>query len=326
MMNHPDHIQIDDEILAKYLSGEASPEEAMAVDQWAGASRENRAVLDQAMKVWNSTSNHPAWQLPGKPTLLSAIRMQQNKQRRPAVIMKWTAAAAMLLLAALATFYLIPRNNPVKQVADWVVRDAGNNVLRDTLPDQSVAVIGSHSSIRYAPGFSGKNRQVYLSGNASFDVTSASTKPFLVNTGEVVVKVLGTSFDVSQQDSAIAINVRTGAVQVSGPDSVITLRAGESTIYLQADRRFMNPRQPAQSTGQRSFNFNNATLREVASALEKAYQVKVVFENKKLETCTMSSAFENKPLTFILDVVSITLNVRYRIDKNIVYISGNGCN
>ena len=75
----------------------------------------------------------------------------------------------------------------------------------------------------------------------------------------------------------------------------------------------------------RVFDFENVSLKQIAAQLEKAYGITVVFRNKKLEGCPMSSSFENRSVNYIFDVISATLNVSCDIDGKTVYISGKGC-
>jgi transmembrane sensor len=325
-MNNPGHIQVDDELLAKYLSGEAAPEEAMAVDNWVSVSGANRVLFEQAMQVWEQTAGGTTWQLPDKLKLLAAIRQTQKPAKTGNVKMlrRSIAAAVLILLGATGAYWLLHPATSTTQESQ-VVRVASQQMLRDTLPDHSVAEINSGATIQYTKGFSGNTRSIHLTGSAGFDVTADPAKPFIVSVGEIQVKVLGTVFHVTQDTAAITVAVKSGAVSMYRGDSGITVKAGETGSYNNTTRRFHFI--TADSSGiKRSFNFTNASLKDIARQLEKAYGIRIVFNNKKLETCTMSSSFDNKSIQFIFEVISITLNVQYRIEKDTVYISGNGCN
>jgi ferric-dicitrate binding protein FerR (iron transport regulator) len=317
-MNNPGQIQMDDEILAKYFSGEATPEEAMAVDNWVAASAANRALFDQAALIWEQTSATASWQLPDKQQLLR----ETKAQFKPASMksFSWRIAAAVLVLIAAAGLYgwLHKRKAPVPVI--WVTRQTGNGIFRDTLPDHSLVQLSSHSTIRYAAEPRDQARNIQLTGGASFDVTHDPAKPFIVSVGGIKVRVLGTSFLVQENSARVSVQVSSGAVRMYRGDSGITVKAGQEGLYDTGNRQFtLYPRG-------RSLNFVNASLKDIAAQLEDAYGIRVNFENKKLEACRMSSAFDNKSIQFIFEVISITLNVQYRIEKDTVYISGIGCN
>ncbi|HEY9257033.1 FecR family protein [Chitinophaga sp.] len=325
-MNKPGHIQVDDEILAKYLSGEASPEEAMAVDDWVNEASSNRVLLEQAMSVWAQTAAGTAWQLPDKLQVLKRIR-QAGKPAQTATVkmLRWGIAAAVLILLGAAGAYWLLHPTPATITDPLVVRQAHQQLLRDTLPDHSVAEISSGATVKYTKDFAGHTRSVHLTGNAGFDVTADPAKPFVVSVGDIQVKVLGTVFYVTEDPATIAVAVTSGAVSMYRSDSGITVKTGETGYYNNTTRRF-HLKMADGSEIKRSFNFTNAPLKDIAAQLEKAYGVRIVFNNKKLETCTMSSSFDNKSMRFIFEVISITLNVQYKIEEDTVFISGNGCN
>ncbi|NLU95928.1 FecR family protein [Chitinophaga sp. Ak27] len=327
-MNSPGHIQVDEEVLAKYLSGEASPEEAMAVDNWVKADDDNRRLFEQAMKVWEGTNTGSYWQLPDPQITLTALRTQalaKSSGRIKAI--RWSIAAAVLLLLGATGLYVgWQKKNALQPPLALITRTAQDITLQDTLPDHSLATIQPGSTIAYTPGFSGAAREIQLSGNATFDVTSNPVKPFRVRVGDIQVQVLGTVFRVWEDSQHIRVQVNAGAVKMYRNEDGIVLKSGQAGSYEKAHHRFITDSIPAVGTRLPSFTFTNASLKDIATQLEKAYGIHVVFKNKKLEACTMSSSFDNKTKEFIFDVISITLNVQCRIEKDTVYISGMGCN
>ena len=76
------------------------------------------------------------------------------------------------------------------------------------------------------------------------------------------------------------------------------------------------------------FEFSNMPFGKVAAYIAKAYRVKFIIENSKLENCTITTRFDNASLEEMLDVMGVTLTFEYEIDKtkNQVIISGDGCN
>ncbi|NLR77897.1 FecR domain-containing protein [Chitinophaga eiseniae] len=327
-MNSPGHIQVDEEVLAKYLSGEASPEEAMAVDNWVKADDRNRRLFEQAMKVWEGANTGPSWQLPDPQIILAAIRAQAPAKSSGRIkAIRWSIAAAVLLLLGATGLYVgWQKKNTGQPLLALITRTAQDTPLQDILPDHSLAIIQPGSTIAYTPGFSGTTREVQLTGNATFDVTSNPAKPFRVRVGDIQVQVLGTVFRVREDSELIRVQVNTGAVKMYRNEDGIILKAGQTGSYDKALHRFITDSIPAVGAPLQSFTFTNASLKDMATQLEKAYGIRVVFKNKKLEACTMSSSFDNKTKEFIFDVISITLNVQCRIEKDTVYISGRGCN
>lgn len=312
-------------LLGKYFSGEASPEEAMAVDDWITQHPDHRKLYNEAAAAWEAAGNNPHHQLPDKALVLQEIKQKTagHKPQRSA----WRMAAVILVLIGAATLYFVLGPSPAG--TPLVIRQTTTGIYRDTLPDHSLAVVNSHSAIKYTPGLADKTRFIQLTGEAWFNVTSDPLKPFIVSVGDLHIKVLGTAFNVRGLADVIEVAVTSGAVLVSKGDTSITVKAEQQLEYNIISQRFsitraFNPNKTGYAT--RIFNFENASLKEIVAQLEKAYNIKVILENKRLENCTMSSAFENKPIQYVFEVISVTLNVQCRFENDRVYISGAGCN
>lgn len=332
-MNKLSHHEVDVELLGKYLAGEASPGEAMAVDEWMSSSEENRRLYEQLAAVWARAGQEQAHLLPDREQQLQALKQQANAiSGRTKVIRSnryWqSVAAAVLVVAGAAAFFFLSRPAKKQAVSTFVSREAGTGTLRDTLQDGSLFVLNSHAGIKIPDSFNKRERSLQLRGEGWFDVTSHSEKPFMVHTGGISIRVLGTSFNVREYEGNVEVAVKSGAVMMYKDDQQITVKAGGQGLYTAATGRFsltgvFQPNNVGYAT--RIFSFEQATLQEVATQLEKAYGITVVFEKEALKSCTMSSSFDNKPVRYIFDVISITLNVDCRFENNTVYISGEGC-
>ncbi|RAJ80241.1 ferric-dicitrate binding protein FerR (iron transport regulator) [Chitinophaga dinghuensis] len=324
---------MDMELLGKYLSGEASPEEAMAIDEWLAADPENRRQFQEITALWENMTPGKGHQLPDKTEAVQEFKRLLTKKGiatvhpiRKVFPYKSIAAGLLLLVCATSAYFLLYKK-PADTLISKVVKQTNADVLRDTLPDHSVVVLNSFSQLKYAPNFNEKKRELLLQGQAWFDVTADPQKPFVVQVGDIHIKVLGTSFNVIQDTNHIAVSVKTGAILMYRGADNITVKAGQKGVYNVGSQHFslsdaVNINSMGYAT--RVFNFENATLKEVTTELSKAYNVKFIFGNQALENNTISSSFEDKPLEYILEVISITLNVECRKEQNIVYISEMG--
>jgi len=165
-----------------------------------------------------------------------------------------------------------------------------------------------------------------LNGEAWFNVTPNPAQPFIITAGPIQIKVIGTSFNVRTNNDAIEVAVKTGVVRMFNNIDSISVTAGQKGIYQISTRQFVikekfNSNEVAYAT--KYFNFENATLKEIAGQLQKAYGIKIIITNKNIENCTLSSSFDNKSIEYIFDVLAMTLNIQYRIEQKTVYISGS---
>ena len=328
-MSQPQHI-IDDQLLAKYLSGEALPEEAMQVEQWLQASASNRAMFHKAMMIWNELSTHSPHQAPDSSALWKAIQTQQPVQSTAQTPVKklWLLrigiAASLLLVASLSAWLLITRENKQQPVAkiQMVYRDY-NTVPRDSvLPDGSITVLQPNSSFKYPVQFN-EERIVYLKGAAGFDVKPDALHPFIVQVGAVTIKVLGTRFDVKEEAMQVKVMVHSGRVRMYGGDDSLTLESRQYGTYDIATAKFLPLQDLSARSGagtRHSFQFRNEPLGRIAEELQKAYGISIVFENKALMNCTLIASFEEQSLDYVLDIIAATLNIQYRTDNKTVYL------
>lgn len=338
-MNDQRDMTVNYELLGKFLSGEASPEEAIEVDDWIQQSAENRLLFDQVSASWK-----------GIP--LQSPQVEQSRQAAPespkaAAVYPlkfrryWIGIAASLLILCGSLFLLFrpshhqavhisasdghtPDKDNYPQVhISLVTRQAGREIVKDTLPDQSIVVQNVQSAIHYADNFNVASREIQLHGEAWFNVTPNPERPFIIHVGDIRVVVLGTSFNINEDASRIEASVKTGTIMMSNDRDSLVVKGGQKGTYRKSEKTFKwSPTFNANDQGYATkiLNFENIPLKEIAAQIEKAYGVTVVFQNDSLKNLTMSSSFDNNPITYIFDVISITLHVKYTIENKTVYI------
>ena len=320
-MDNKQHIPITEDLLAKYLAGEAGPEEAIAIDSWLEALPENRQTFDQLAKVWENVTLS-TYQ---KPDVAREWERFSQKQSPKKKIYTWLAVAASIVcLVAIYKFLPVGKGTP-----EIISLQAQKDITRDTLPDNSYVVMPPGSEITYPASFT--SRQIKLKGEGYFEVQPSSQSPFIVETEELKIQVLGTAFNVKTTPEQIIVQVNNGAVLVSSKTSAITLNEGQGCIYNRASRTFdtvsiAENSKNSYAYATRELHFQHTSLSEVARQVSKAYNVEIRLENKKTADCRISTTFENKPLSYLLDVITASLNLQYRTEGSVIYISGDGCN
>lgn len=332
MRTTPDII-VNIEVLTRYLAGEATPEEAMAVDDWRMASAENTALFAQLSRAWEvaGENNYQQPDLTARwQQFLQQPGMAVPPLRKRTFSLYKIAAAAIFLIAALVAGVLLFRH-PVARLPQQVVVHTTHNMDTTVLPDRTTVVLCPQTSISHPPVFNSAAREVTMNGKAFFEVTSQVQHPFRISLGDIILEVIGTTFEVNNTatDSLITVSVVTGAVKLYSKKDTLLVRAAQTGTYNKIRKQFesmegVNLNALAYAT--RSFDFNNLTLQEVAGYLESAYQVKIHFQQAATGQCRLSAAFDQQSLTYILDIIAATMGITYTIAGNQVDISGNGCN
>jgi transmembrane sensor len=327
-MNDDRNDKIDYPLLAKYLAGESTPEEAIAVDHWILHSENNRRVFEQVSAAWQGNARQGETGRSGTPTGRLIILRRLYRARTHLGVRVGIAASLLILCGALWLLVRSPQTRPsatnTANTISYITKRAGKDILRDTLPDGSVVVQNTNSILQYSSDFNSRNRTLQLDGEAWFDVASKPAQPFRLQIGRLRVTVLGTSFSVQQSAATVEVAVKTGSVLLSDDADSLIVKTGHKGIYDRIANKFIllnsfNSNDQGYAT--RVFMFENSTLGDIAAQIDKAYGVKVVFRDEKLKGLTMSSSFDNNSITYIFDVISITLHVNYKIENNVVYIS-----
>lgn len=202
------------------------------------------------------------------------------------------AAATILLAASLFTWMLLKQSDSVQhpKLAQPVTRTTEKKEQKHLiLSDGTQVWLNAASELTYPTSFDGKSREVYLKGEAFFDVKHAEKIPFLIHTGNVVTTVLGTAFNIraypDQQD--IRVEVKRGKVQVSKADKVMaTLTQGQAVQVAavkqeEAEVKNVKEAEVAEWT-EGKLHYHDQSLKEILQDLERHFNAEIVVENEGL--------------------------------------------
>jgi ferric-dicitrate binding protein FerR (iron transport regulator) len=216
-----------------------------------------------------------------------------------------------------------------------------DKALRLVLSDRSVVILSPQSKLKYPSQFTGSDRKVYLTGEAIFSVTHTS-QPFMVYTGEMVTKVLGTRFMVSafEKDKKISVQVQSGKVSVysTKPSSAVNskevkgviLTANQAAIFEKSVQQLSktlvsNPVVVAKENKVVNYFYDEVPLPVIFKELEKGYGIPIQFDEQNFERCHITATLANETLFEKLDLLCKTVSASYEIVDGQITISGNGC-
>jgi hypothetical protein len=309
-MNH-DHNLITALILKYGRGEELTGEETRILEAWRAESEENRALPDLFRdKEWVGEQLR---QMPAVPTeeLWTMISQRTGMEREePTIVSRRSrspagmAAIVILLLGIGAGFFFrwgqrsgdrpIPLMARIGEPGHYQSvpnpDDDSGQVLDSTghaapfalqLPDGSKVRLAYGSSLRYAAAFSGKVREIFLRGQADFEVAPNSRLPFVVHVGNTTVRVLGTHFNIMgyADEFASEITLLSGKVQVESGGETRLLEPSEQAV-VQDDR--MVVRRPGHPEGMIGwadqkpyFEFENTDVNTLIRRMARWYGVKV---------------------------------------------------
>jgi hypothetical protein len=278
--------------------------------------------------------------------VLSEVRPVRVK-RFPAFL-QYAATLTILLTAGIFLYFQTSKRTAQTQslvaVAQPVVtvRNDGSESKRIALEDGSIVVLEPGSEVSYHKEFK-NSRELFLSGEAFFEVTKDPAHPFLVYANEVTTRVLGTSFLIkaNKQEKEIVVAVKTGKVSVFAKSNdnkfqhsstkEITLTPNQQAIYKRQEHVVVKKvvEVPEVIVEQKAIksNYVNEEVVVILKALSESYGVDIRYDEKVLEGCTLTSdIIESEGLYDQLDIVCGALGGTYILENDAsIVIEANGC-
>ncbi len=277
-------------------------------------------------------------------------------QSRPLPVVHWLTwhrgwqVAALLLLTLGVGWWsrqhlggrTVPAKGPLRAETEWnETLNEASQLMQIQLADGSRVDLQRGGRLRYRNGLVGAQREVYLTGEAFFEVKKNPGKPFVVYANGLVTKVLGTSFRITAPANAetVTVDVKTGRVSVY-PNQSGRVRDPESTgMVLTPNQKAVFHREaatldkilverpvlliPKKELSQ--FVFEDAPVARVFGAIEQAYGVDVIFDEEVMQHCTLTMSIDDEDLFQKLDVICKVLDAHYKLIEAQIVIYSKGC-
>ncbi len=236
-------------------------------------------------------------------------------------------AASLLILVAVSfavyQYAYVPFSNTPVELTTFKTTETDQKVV--ALPDGTRVWLNANSSLVYDSNFD-KARRVTLKGEAFFEVISNPENPFIVQTGTVYTKVLGTSFNLKafSEESVIRMTVVEGNVEFGAENQTpIAVKTNQEVVFNKTAHSLnkVTLNAPANiAWKENKLAFNGITLEEVVGVLNRHYQKNVFLQGRSLDSLdfstTSSMDFNDKSLKETLDIITLTLGVRYQETEN----------
>lgn len=267
---------------------------------------------------------------------LSAILLKENVQKTKnkkhlfllSQSLKYIAAVFLGVILSFSVFYLMEKESGLVPSKYKLVTDRGEKSFLQ-LPDGSKIWMNSCSTLEYDVDYGTANRNIYLDGEAYFEVAKNQQVPFIVKTqGGIDVKALGTAFNVSayREDAKLVTTLFNGkvAVQPTLTKQQILLDPNQVAIYYKEKNRIeVIPYDHKMYARWREgyLSFDMMRLEDIAKLLERNYNVSFKFDNQQIKKLKFSGSFRNnEDLSELLKVIKINTNIEYEIINDTVII------
>ena len=314
------------------FKGKLDSKEQVLLDEWLSLSQENKRKFEIYEKLWKRSG-----ELIVSNTIDVEASLLKTKKRIPdfrfkrrSVLGKLRVAAVVILTMGLGFLfnYLLGANDLINGTPETVyqeVRASYGTRTKLLLADGSTVWLNSGSTLRFPIDFDkAEERVVELNGEGYFDVAKNESKPFIVNTPGLDVKVYGTSFNVSAYDEYDSMEValvegKVSLVQgekgnrkeymVLDPNDVVECNISEKRLSRVSDSKMS--KYTAWKDGQ--IVFYGDPIEKVVNRLEKWYNVDIEISDKALENYRFTATFNDETLEQVLKLLSLSSPMEYKI-------------
>ena len=353
------------QLFLKYFQNTATPEEIHALEAWLRDKPGNLNEFNSYLKLWAASELLKPGFKKQELSHWEALKKEiQNKTARThkkvPFFHSFTAvlkvAALIIVFATLGWFlHMLSTNLRTEPPSFSEVSTPRGSRSKVILPDRSVVWLNAGSTLKYADEFSGKPRDVYLDGEAYFNVVEDKKRLFVVRTSDILIRVYGTVFNVKSypEEGTIETTLIKGRIAISKNQDKrgsrghqVYLEPNQKATYIRNEGRIAlsdlitpatTERQSLKS-GSIIINENidsekvaswhlgqlimdQEPLRELAIKLERKYDVHFVFENDDLEQFRFTGILEDETLEQVLYAMQLTAPIVYRIDRKTVYLN-----
>ncbi len=356
----------DQNIIVRFLMGEASQADITLLNEWVKSDPANRAHFDQIRDTWNSIEfgsklkdrdiQDDLRNVLGrieKPTLRVS-----HKKRRFSHSRLWMAAAVFIIGFAVSWFvFQSPGLIQDAQIAWHIVETPKGSKTKIILPDGSKIWLNAGSKLKYPKEFAPHSREVYLEGEAFFEVAKDDHKQFLVKTHDIIVKVFGTRFNVKSypEDNTVETTLVEGSISIlkSSPEGKISgkeikLEPNERIVLYKGSQNITPPEikkekikklpeiqpklvlsksiDPSRYISWKSGRliFRSEPMEKLAVTLERRYDVRIHFVDEEIKKYKFTGTIENETIEQVMAAIRLASSIDYKIEERDIWIGRAG--
>jgi ferric-dicitrate binding protein FerR (iron transport regulator) len=314
--------KIFDDLMIDYLSGNISEMDKRRLSELLKSNVDFKMEFDKMIKL-RAVSFVP--QIDATKEANFKRLMEQLNENVPAFSMSRTWNSRLRQIAAIIIFvvsvsvslFYIYRDitTPGESTICYETVAPIGSQTKIILPDSTIVWLNSGSFLKYSQSFGKKNREVALSGEGYFVVKKDKSKPFLVHTVKLDVKVMGTVFNVRayNEDEDVEVNLIEGVVNVSFPENKkagsLTMKPNEKLVFNKLSKHVESFQTDAYRSAlwtSGKLCFVDATIEQISKDLERKYEVKIQIENKLIKKELFSGSLNlNLSLKEILSYIDV---------------------
>lgn len=311
-------------LIAAYFSGECSAPEKQKLQNWRNSNLANQKLFNQFREVWEKSEESKKAFSPDTESALekvnreiemrTAYKKKNNKTINKLVYFGLRIAAVLIIGAGILLGYYLSQ----KKSADIYVEETTTKAEKQEiiLADGSTVWLNSFGKLKYPSEFSSEKREVWLEGEAFFEITKNPEKPFIIHAQNSLTQVLGTSFNIRAipDEKEVVVTVIEGKVAfynkakdngkslelIAGDKGILNKNNSNLKKHKNADSNFLSWK-----TG--ILDFNNMPLQEVIRELSEYYNTDIEITDTAINEMKITTTFPNMKIDEVMKSIGLTL-------------------
>ncbi|WEK35570.1 MAG: FecR domain-containing protein [Candidatus Pseudobacter hemicellulosilyticus] len=320
---------VDPELLRRYHAGQCSPEEIKMIRDW--LEREDNFFTEHKPQFpANTVLEQEIWH--GLQQRMGVKSHNSPARVRSLSVSLVAAACITALVVGFGIFLLLrqPANKHEQQLASTLrkLTTPKGSRSRIILPDSSIVHVMGGSTIQYPATFTGPTRDLILEqGEVFLEIARNPSKPFIVQSGNAHIKVLGTRFNIANDSTSLMhVALTEGSIQFTGADNKSRiLQPGEILQYdksigqISSISTFSDANEIAGWT-KGLLRFNNAPLQDVFKRLSTYYGVNFILDTRINQHAPLTATIDNLPLSRVLSMMEYSTGNHFSLTNSTVIV------
>jgi ferric-dicitrate binding protein FerR (iron transport regulator) len=237
--------------------------------------------------------------------------------------MRWAAAVSIFCISIVTAIFLWDKylDNPAGLLT--LHNEEGAVTLVKTLEDGSIVYLADNTRLQYPKHFAREKREVFLNGNALFDVTGNQKRPFMIETESIRIEVIGTAFNIQSTDQLpFELTVERGEVKVTYKKNGESLHVKEGeTVTLSNNRLWVEQTgKNKRITGIERIRFKDEALGNILRVINKNGSGVLLQTTSSLENRLLTATFDNEAPETIAGLICAAFNLQWKKENNVLLI------
>lgn len=311
-----------------YLQGRLSKEETDAFYEWVNGDEEHKKLFFEVKAIYEATLSNDR-HINIEKSWLRLLKKKQQTSRNYSLWKKVASYAAIAIIAiSLTSIFFIFAQDKTEVVASRYIGGDGLEADFVVLPDGTRVSLGSKTTFHYDPDYGQSRRNVYLEGEAYFEVSPQKNKPFVVHINGMTVEALGTAFNVMAYpgDSLFTTTLLEGSVRLIAEQL-------SQPVILKPDQQFVYNRNQSKASVQQVdakdyiawttgyYHFSEQTLEAILHRLSYVYGITFDVQFEKLNQTTFTGTFyRGQSARDLMEIINLSVPIKYKIEDHYVTI------